>query len=405
MRSSVAAALAVAFLAPLTAVAQEPPPPPPPPAEALPPPPPPPPAAPAAVVAPAPAAPAAPAAAPAAPVLNWEAQVDAYYMYNFTGDPNSQPPAARVFDTNSNSFTLNMAKIATYMNADPVGFRIDLMYGNLAQVANGLGNAASAKTNLYAGGFFVEQAYATVKSGMFTLDVGRFVTNASDEVFETKANWNYSRSLLFLGQPAYHTGARLAIAVNEMLTLQLDILNGWNNDPDNNTNKTFGGQIALTLPSKTTAFFNTYIGNEAPQNATKDIVMIYDLVVGQSIGDNLSLSLDADYFKFGPANWFGVGLKAKAVVTENFYLAPRVEFISSKKGGYGGDAVVAGPLTTGDASIYEGTLTGCFPIKKNYEIRAELRGDFTNKDGTFSKGATSKKNQFTGLIGFLAWLP
>jgi hypothetical protein len=58
-----------------------------------------------------------------------------------------------------------------------------------------------------------------------------------------------------------------------------------------------------------------------------------------------------------------------------------------------------------DAAIYEFTVTGVIPVKKNYEIRAEFRGDFTNKDGTFVKGTEPKKNQFTGLIGFLAWLP
>jgi hypothetical protein len=47
--------------------------------------------------APAPAAEAAaPAPAPAAPppiAFGWEALVDAYYLYNFTGDPKTQGPA------------------------------------------------------------------------------------------------------------------------------------------------------------------------------------------------------------------------------------------------------------------------------------------------------------------------
>src|SRR6185436_18842416 len=92
MRSMVAAALAIASFVPLAASAQEPPPPPPPPPAAPTPPAPP----PAPVAAPAPAG---------GPTLNWEAQVDAYYQYNFTGKPNNQPPAPiRAFDTTSNSF-------------------------------------------------------------------------------------------------------------------------------------------------------------------------------------------------------------------------------------------------------------------------------------------------------------
>src|SRR5688572_4106416 len=86
MRSMVAAALAVACFAPLAAVAQEPPPPPPPPAEALPPPPPPPPPVEVAPLPPAPPPAEVPMAPSSSPALNWEAQVDAFYMYNFTGD-------------------------------------------------------------------------------------------------------------------------------------------------------------------------------------------------------------------------------------------------------------------------------------------------------------------------------
>jgi hypothetical protein len=289
-----------------------------------------------------------------------------------------------------------------------VGFRIDVIYGNIGAVGNavGAGSSLGGATNpLYSGAFYVEQAFATLKMGMFTLDVGRFVTNASDEVLETKQNWNYSRSLLFAAVPFQHTGARLGIAVNEMLSLQLGILNGWNNDPDNNRNKTFGGQIALTLPSKTTAFINTYIGNELTPGSK--VWMLWDVVVGQAISDTLALSLNADYFKFDQANWFGIGIKGKVSLHENFYLAPRFEYVKSKNGAYGNLSGIGAmhPLTTGDGSIYEGTVTLGFPIRNTYEIRAEFRGDFSDKDGAFAKGTTPKKNQFTGLIGFLAWLP
>jgi hypothetical protein len=394
----VAAALAIACFAPLTAAAQEPPPPPPPPPEALPPPPPPPPAEAMPLPAPPPPAPA-PAAAPSATAgLNWEAQVDTFYQWNFTGKPNTQAPAFRTYDNTANNFTLNMAKLATYMTADPVGFRIDIMYGNMGIVNNGAGLGTSlpgATTSaLYSGAFFVEQAYATVKNGMFTLDVGRFVTNASDEVIEAKANWNYSRSLLFNGVSVLHTGARLGIAINEMVSIQLGIVNGINNDPDNNKHKTFSGQVALTLPSKTNIFLNTYIGNEN-LGGGGDTAMLFDLVAGQAIGDTLALSLNADYLKNGKDNnWWGFGLKAKLTLNENFYVAPRIEYLKSKN-------LYA---TLPDTALYEGTLTLAAPIKKNYEIRAEFRGDFSD-DKVFAKGTEAKKNQFTGTLAFLAFLP
>src|SRR5688572_17138186 len=140
--------LAIAVVTPLRAFTQTPapaeaappPPPPPPPAEAVPPPPPPPPAElpPAAI-----AAPMAPAPAPAPVAASWkdlitlEGLADTYYQYNFTGPSSVTPttadstggfanPAQRNFDLNSNTFTLNYAKVGLGVNADPVGLRLDL---------------------------------------------------------------------------------------------------------------------------------------------------------------------------------------------------------------------------------------------------------------------------------------
>jgi hypothetical protein len=203
-----------------------------------------------------------------------------------------------------------------------------------------------------------------------------------------------------------------------MLTLQLGILNGWNSALDNNAHKTFGGQIALALPdSKTNIYVNTYIGNENTGGVGKN-TMLWDVVIGQALGDTVALSINADYFKQGDANWWGVGVKAKLGLHENFYIAPRFEYLKSKGGAYAGSAASFGPLpdpdmplavphpayTTDEYALYEATLTLGVPVAKNYEIRAEVRADMSDKE-FFDKGGVPKKNQVSGTLGFLAWLP
>src|SRR5688572_26302452 len=151
--------LAIAVVTPLRAFAQTPapaeasppPPPPPPPAEALPPPPPPPPPPPADMPPAVIAAPMAPAPVAAAPgwkdLVTIEGLADAYYQYNFTGPTSTTPtfadsvgmnlnPAQRNFDLNSNTFTLNYAKVGIGVNADPVGVRLDLGYGATGALIN-----------------------------------------------------------------------------------------------------------------------------------------------------------------------------------------------------------------------------------------------------------------------------
>src|SRR5512146_1186943 len=93
-------------------------------------------AQPAAAPAPAEVAAPAPAPAPAPVTFGWEALVDAYYMYNFTGDPKTQAPVYRQFDTTSNNFALNYAKLGVHADTDLVSFRMDLGAGHTAAIIN-----------------------------------------------------------------------------------------------------------------------------------------------------------------------------------------------------------------------------------------------------------------------------
>jgi len=52
--------------------------------------------------------------------------------------------------------------------------------------------------------------------------------------------------------------------------------------------------------------------------------------------------------------------------------------------------------------LYEGTLMGGLTVAKHFETRLEFRGDFANQD-LFNKGGVARKNQFTGLVAFLAY--
>ncbi len=425
MRSTVSA-FALVLLAPLAASAQTPPPPPPVPTtpEVAPAPPPVPP--PAAVAAPAPepapmppmpAAPApaaAPAAAPAvaAPVgpVNWEFLTDAYYMYNFTGDPSTQAPVGRSYDTAANSFTLNYTEISAQLAptaASPVGFRIDLGYGHTGAITNSslasasgtasLSTATSgspASTLYTGGGFILQQAYGTAKLfDMLTLDAGRFVTSASSEVMETRNNWNYSRSFLFGGVPYIHTGVRLNLKVNDMIGIEGSVVNGINNDPDNNADKTFELALKLTPDAATSISALTYIGKETSGPGAETSILV-DVVAARTITETVAVNLNVDYNKTGSTNWWGVSGMGRVVVNPCLNIALRGEYLKSKSL-YGG--------MMGDIALYEGTLTAGIPVAKNFEFRAEVRGDFSDKEA-FSKGKTPKKNQFTGLIGFLAWL-
>ena len=172
-------------------------------------------------------------------------------------------PAQRNFDLNANTFTLNYAKVGIGVNADPVGLRLDLGYGATGLLINGA-NPSDASSDP----FLVQQAYATfapVKG--LTIDFGKFVTTAGAEVIEANKNWLYSRSIAFFNIPLLHTGFRAGYKVNDMMSLQISVVNGWNGvgiAPDVTGAKTYGASLNLTSLAGLNVIATTYIGkNEA----------------------------------------------------------------------------------------------------------------------------------------------
>jgi len=354
---------------------------------------------------------AAPAASPAAPppiAFAWEALVDAYYLYNFTGDPKTQGPLYRQFDTTADNFALNYAKLGVHADTDVVSFRLDFGYGHTAAIVNssstqfsspGSAAAPSDTPALYGSAFLVQQAFATVKPTSFlSIDAGKFVTSASAEVIETNKNWLYSRSLLFFGVPLLHTGLRVNATVTPALTLMAQICNGWNNDPGVSADKTFGGNVTLAPPNAgLTASVTGYVGKQGGPDGT-DTRLLLDGVFLKDIG-SLSVGANVDYFKLASAYWAGVSGMGRFIINDMFNVAARAEYLYSKNGGYSGLLLAA---TDPTVSLYEVTGMAAWTMGKHYEARLEVRADMSNKD-EFLKGSAPRKNQVTGLVGALAY--
>jgi hypothetical protein len=350
----------------------------------------------------APAPVAAPAAASWKDLITVEGLADAYYQYNFTGGPGSLvgPIGQRNFDLNSNTFTLNYAKVAIGINADPVGLRLDLGYGATGLLINGA-NPADASSDP----FLVQQAYATfapVKG--LTIDFGKFVTTAGAEVIEANKNWLYSRSIAFFNIPLVHTGLRVNYKVNDMLSLQGSVVNGWNGvgiAPDVTGDKTYGVSANVTLPTGTNIVGTGYFGkNEAFFDTatmmgavSPDTRILIDLVVAQTMGP-LGLNLNFDYIKDEGAGYndtVAVSLMGRYGINDSVALAARGEYWSNAIPG--SDRVSQEEVTVGAA----------FPMGGRLELRAEVRADFASVDIFPDKDGNATGNQVTGTVAALAW--
>jgi hypothetical protein len=344
--------------------------------------------------------PAAPVSPPASP-FDFEALVDAYYLYNFTGAPRTQAPTLRAFDTTANNVALNYAKLGVHAETEVAAVRLDVGVGHTAAIVNGLSRGASAAStaaapadtdSLYGNGFLVQQAIATVKPASFlSIDAGKFMTSAGVETLEANKNWLYSRSLLFYGLPGLYTGLRLNVTPNPRLTLSFQVVNGSNSDPDIDAHKTFGANATYVDAGRgLLAAVTTYVGEEAGPDGDAT-GLLFDGFFTKETG-RLSLGANADYLKRGDAYWLGIAGMGRFLVNELFNLALRAEYLRSRNGAY----------LLRDASIYEVTAQIAWTMDKHYELRAEVRADMSDEE-IFAKGTAPRKNQVTGLLAALAY--
>jgi hypothetical protein len=297
--------------------------------------------------------------------------VDAYYGYNFNRP--SGDAQLRNFDTKHNQFGFNLAEIALEKKPTEdsrLGFRMDLNFGPATEIVHSFEPGGS---DIFR---HLQQGYLSYLAPMgqgLQVDVGKFVTQHGAEVIETKDNWNYSRSLLFvLAIPYYHFGVRATYPVNDRFSLSGFLVNGWNNVVDNNRGKTYGVQAVLKPTSKLTLIQNYMTGPEQPDN-NDDWRHLWDTTVIYNVTPSLSLMANYDYgfdrVAGARVHWQGLAAYARYQINGWLAFAPRFEWYDDHDG-----------FTTGlKQTLKEFTLTSEHKINGGLLTRFEYRRDFSNE--------------------------
>ncbi len=317
--------------------------------------------------------------------------VDVNFSKNFN-NPVSHLNDYRNFDIYENQFNLNFAKLVFQKSAAPVGFRIDLGFGQTMDIVNSdasLGGEKSLRN--------VEDAYLTgvIPWGNgLTINAGKLVTHMGGEVIETNGNINYSRSILFAyAIPFYHLGISANYPFSDKFNATLYLYNGWNNIVDNNKGKTLGAEISWS-PTSSFTFIENWIGGPEENNSTKKR-NVFDTIINYQAADALFFTINADYgeealFPSGTAVWKGAAITGKYTIDNKSYFGLRAEVYNDHNG-----------FTTGlIQDLKEITLTYQYSFTSNFFTELEFRRDWSNvptfEDNT---GTFTKNNQNTILIG------
>ena len=339
----------------------------------------------------------APAAAPTWSVgpMDVSGFIDGYYSYNAnrpSDAANGQINDLYNFNDKTDQFNLNAAKLTLNHDPDPIGARVDFIYGR----ANTLVNTGQ--------GDYIEQAFLSFKPPAakgLELDFGKFVTSAGAEVIETKDNWNYSRSLLFAWAiPYFHFGLRSSMPVSKSETLGVQIVNGWNNVTNNNGGITVGVTSSFVKP-KYTWNVNYYGGssNAGTQKGKKNLIDT-TLLLTPTAKFSAYINYDYGQNRDAPAplgdgaliHWQGVAFAARQQVSGASALAGRFEYFNDPQG------------TTGAIQhLYEFTGTYEYKWAAGLLARVEYRRDWSNVP-FYHKGDTNMVDaQSTVTAGFVAF--
>ena len=315
--------------------------------------------------------------------------VDAAYIhYN-----NDVPSGINYFDDNKNTFDLKQAGL-TIASQPKEGFGalVNVTGGSDADKIHSVGGSSS---NLD-----ITQAFVQYATGPITVIAGKFNTLAGAEVIAPTGNTNITRSIAFLNAiPFTHTGARLAFAPTDTLTLYAGVNNGWDQQKDQNTQKTLELGLAFNPTSMISWTAQIYNGKEAntdlPINATgkEGNRFLFDTVLTVKPTDALSLVLNYDYGKQKDAVFSNTGsmkdAKWAALIgyvnynfTDQWHMSLRGEVFDDKDGfkmdltnNLSDDFV-----NDGSKKTKEVTLTVGYAAAANFEIRGEVRRDKTDKD-------------------------
>lgn len=315
--------------------------------------------------------------------------VETQYNYN-VNDPSTQANRFRVFDTQANSFTFNMAELALTKSSEAgTGFGLVLNYGLDAKAIN-LDTATGPGDN-----FEVQQAYISQKTlGGAELKLGKFATLHGAEVIEGPSNYNISRSILFgWAIPFTHTGLRLHAEMGPMLSGHLGVNNGWDNVSDNNKGKSLELQVGLAPMDMLSVSVAGMYGPEATSATVNDNRGLVDVVATIKPMDGLAVVLNYDRGSQEAATgegtasalWQGYAVYANLGIGDKHSVTLRGEVFDDQDGF----------RTSVVQTLREVTLTLACKMRENLEWRAEYRYDQSNQDVFVNDKGDAKDTQST----------
>ncbi|MDP9203023.1 MAG: porin [Gemmatimonadota bacterium] len=258
---------------------------------------------------------------------------DVYYAYDFARPPKIDRP----FTTQAarhNEFNVNLAFIEAVAAGASVRGRIALQAGSSVQ-AN---YASEPRVGTISGpevSRFLQEATAGVRvAQMVWIDAGIFFSHIGSESWISRDNPTYTRSLAADFTPYYETGIRATWTPRPTFSAQLNLLNGWQNVSETNSDKAIGLRFDYALFPSLSFAYDNFFGNEAPDSVPSRTRVFHELTVRANPTKRVQLlalaqrGTERRARRSGSAAWSGAVAIGRVELTPRIATAARVEFYS-----------------------------------------------------------------------------
>ncbi len=269
--------------------------------------------------------------------LAWSGFVDTYFAYDF-GRPQDFD---RVFTTQAerhDEFNVNLAYVAASLTGERIRGRIALQAGTSVQT-NYAGEPAVGAVSGATLSRHIQEATAGARlAPSLWIDGGVYFSYIGWEGWISRDNPTYTRSLVADYTPYYLGGVHLTwqprigahgahepgAAGPAPVTIQLHLMNGWQNISENNHGKAVGLRVDWQLSPSVTLAYGNFVGNERPQG-TPAATRVFNQVMMKVGSGRLSVQGQVDYGREAGRDWYGLVAIGRETVAPTAWLSLRLE--------------------------------------------------------------------------------
>jgi hypothetical protein len=317
--------------------------------------------------------------------------VDAYYAWDFSR-PATLDRAYTTQPARHSEFNVNLAYVEVLVERGALRGRLALQAGTAVQsnyaAEPRMGNVSGPDLSRH-----IQEAVVGVRlAEPLWIDAGVFYSHIGQEAWASRDNPTYTRSLVADHTPYYSAGLRAIWQPSAAVTVRVDVVNGWQNVSETNSDKAAGIRIEYAPSPAVLVGYSNFLGDEQSDTLPNRLRFFNQAFARLGRADGAALWLTVDLGRqqnpgAGGSSWYGLAAIGRVPVTGGAAVSARVERYADA------DGVIVPGLGTAPFQTTGASLGLDLSLASGFLWRTEVRGFrgdgplYPERDGGYSRHA------------------